>query len=362
MDQAMQTLQGRLVLAFAAAACAGMMVACCSFVPGPGAGPKPAEQTSMGERHPEPVTVALLDPGPPPPDEGPVPSLANPGAKGAAAYDLYPEPWRSRFVKDWQDKLEAARKDVAAATKKWKAEMEAAEKELKAEKAHIERLKELGVTVDRTKQLNAATGRVAELKQLGEEGAAQPSKLRLKVVEANDPPYFASQKDRQEAEFAALPAAEQERRKDLRRQKQEWLVKKQEADEHNRNAEEARKRGEAEAEKKRREQDEARRRAEAEKKRREKPVTGEVGYIEVDNASVVYVPVDDKAHDELVAFASAGNDAAIKQMVARGRLMVCPNGTKVSVVRLGFFASTIRIMEGKHAGRDGIIDNEWLHK
>jgi hypothetical protein len=43
-------------------------------------------------------------------------------------------------------------------------------------------------------------------------------------VEANDPPYFASPEVKQEAEFAALPADEQKRRTELRRQRQEWLA------------------------------------------------------------------------------------------------------------------------------------------
>src|SRR5262249_47489124 len=45
------------------------------------------------------------------------------------------------------------------------------------------------------------------------------------------------QNTKQDAEFAALPAPEQERRKELRRQREEWLAKQQEAAEQRRLAE-----------------------------------------------------------------------------------------------------------------------------
>ena len=165
-----------------------------------------------------------------PPAEEPIPSLVRPGKTGSSAYDLYPEPWRSRFVKEWQTKVEEAKADVAAAVRKYPEELAAAKKDLAEEMRHAERL---GSASGRAKQLQAARELVEQLEKGGAEGtpAYKQAQERLKTLEANDPPYFASQGKKQEAEFAALPAPEQERRRQLRRQRQEWLAKQQEAGE-----------------------------------------------------------------------------------------------------------------------------------
>ena len=89
---------------------------------------------------------------------------------------------------------------------------------------------------------------------------------------------------------------------------------------------------------------------------------GESGYIEVSGESMVWVSVNEKSLDELNAYSRQKNEAAIEEMMVQGRVLVCGRNTKVSVVDPGFMTTTVRIMDGKHAGKSGIIPNEFLHR
>jgi len=100
----------------------------------------------------------------------------------------------------------------------------------------------------------------------------------------------------------------------------------------------------------------------SEKRNEERPIRrGSQAYLEVKGENVVWVSIDKKAMSELNAFSSAKNEEGISQMMQVGRVLVCSKGTKVSVIDPGFLSTTIRIMEGKHAGMTGIIANEFLH-
>jgi hypothetical protein len=180
------------------------------------------ERARVAARNQQPDGPAP-DQGLPPPEEEPIPSLARPGTTGAAAYDLYPEPWRTQFVADWQHRVGAAKRDVDTALAKWQAELADAKKDLAEEEEHLRRMEAQGIRSGRDKQLQAAKDRVALLEKAGAEQVAKDAKARLQELQTNDPPYFASQKDKEDAEFAALPPAEQERRKELRRRWAEWL-------------------------------------------------------------------------------------------------------------------------------------------
>jgi len=92
------------------------------------------------------------------------------------------------------------------------------------------------------------------------------------------------------------------------------------------------------------------------------PSRGEAGYIEVEGENSVWVSIDEKSLEELNAFSRANNEGAIRQMIQAGRVLVCIKGTKVAVVDPGIFSTTVRIMEGQHSGRTGIVPNEFLHK
>jgi hypothetical protein len=76
----------------------------------------------------------------------------------------------------------------------------------------------------------------------------------------------------------------------------------------------------------------------------------------------VWVAVDEKAQDELTRFSVARNEAAVKQMMEQGRVLVCPRRTKVAVVETRLATSTVRFLEGTYNGRTGVVPNEYLHK
>lgn len=89
---------------------------------------------------------------------------------------------------------------------------------------------------------------------------------------------------------------------------------------------------------------------------------GETAYIAAGDESQVWVSVNEDANRELNSFSRARNAGAIEQMIRQGRVLVCPRRTKVSVVSAGIATTTVRIMEGEHAGRSGIIPTEWVHR
>jgi hypothetical protein len=73
-----------------------------------------------------------------------------------------------------------------------------------------------------------------------------------------------------------------------------------------------------------------------------------------------YVCADEKAQKELYSFINAKNNNAIASLILSGRVFVCDNGTKVTVLESGVFTCRIRVMEGNHIGREGILASEFL--
>ena len=100
--------------------------------------------------------------------------------------------------------------------------------------------------------------------------------------------------------------------------------------------------------------------AEAGRRDRNAVRRGGTAYLEVEGENEVWVSVNEEAHDELNSFSSAKNEEAIIQMMQQGRVLVCAKQTRVSIVDPGFFSTTVRIMDGKHAGATGIVPNEFL--
>jgi hypothetical protein len=163
---------------------------------------------------------------PPEEPEQPPPSLVRPGKKGASAYDAFPEPWRARFVGAWERKVEEAKRRARAVVAEWDGKVETAKKELRAAEAWADRDRATDRPGDsrwwlwearREQRLKAARQLVEDVSAGGTyyrafERRKQGAERDVAQWEANDPPYFDSEKERREAEFAALPAAELERR------------------------------------------------------------------------------------------------------------------------------------------------------
>lgn len=92
------------------------------------------------------------------------------------------------------------------------------------------------------------------------------------------------------------------------------------------------------------------------------PNKGESGYLEVEGESEVWVAVNEAALDELNTLSARKDEAAIMQMIRAGRVLVCKRKTKVVVLDPGIMSTTIRIARGEHAGKSGVIPNEFLHR
>jgi len=87
-----------------------------------------------------------------------------------------------------------------------------------------------------------------------------------------------------------------------------------------------------------------------------RPAVGEIGYVQPPpGVWEVVVAVDEEAERELSSPSVAGNDAAIRKMVAMGRAYLCSPKTKVQVASQGGRSTRFRIMEGRHLGRSGIL-------
>jgi hypothetical protein len=257
--------------------------------------------------------------------------LATPLKAGPGAYDDLPEPWRGRAAKEWQARVESCKEKVdeaQASLGKAKGAM------LEAEKSLADFIKKNGekpegafaqdILRNRTAKATKAKAAVPQA-----EAALDAAKAKLAEVMKNDPPYLPKELAGSKTigdvegrvaeitarERAAVAAAEAERKAKEREKSQSGVLRK-----------------------------------------------GEQGYIEVEGEDVVWVAISEKAFDELNSFSSAKNAAAIMQMIQQGRVLVCAKGTKVSVIDPGFFSTTVRMLNGTHAGKEGIVPNEFLHK
>jgi hypothetical protein len=115
---------------------------------------------------------------------------ASTGAKtGATAYDDFPEEWRKRFVKDWEEKASAVKEAAAERVAAAKERVTAAEESLKTSTAKARSGKV--VTAQEAQRLTK------QVKQ--DKASLESAKTRVRDVEArlskaeekqNDPPYF----------------------------------------------------------------------------------------------------------------------------------------------------------------------------
>lgn len=69
----------------------------------------------------------------------------------------------------------------------------------------------------------------------------------------------------------------------------------------------------------------------------------------------VWVCVDDKAQTDLTRFSTRRDVGGVQQMMLDGRFFVVTRGTKATVTRPGVMTVGVRIEDGKHAGRDGVV-------
>jgi hypothetical protein len=89
---------------------------------------------------------------------------------------------------------------------------------------------------------------------------------------------------------------------------------------------------------------------------------GEAGYLECRGEAPIYVSVDATTQEQVFIFLGANNTGAVQNLIARGAVITCEKGTRVTVVEPGGKASAIQITSGTHSGKAGFVVNECLRR
>jgi hypothetical protein len=140
-----------------------------AFGPGTNWNDKPANtQKAIKEGGDGPAPIATKpDPGTAKPDMGTANAGGKAGSGGAVGYNSFPEPWRGRLVKDWENEIEAVKKAI------------------ENDEKHIEKAKKYKASAIYDAQINEAK---AMLKKA--EKSLANDKDHLAQLEANDPPFI----------------------------------------------------------------------------------------------------------------------------------------------------------------------------
>jgi hypothetical protein len=89
---------------------------------------------------------------------------------------------------------------------------------------------------------------------------------------------------------------------------------------------------------------------------------GEQGYLRMPGVNSVPVAIDPASHDRLNTISAARDEHGMSQLVDSGRVMIVSSGTRVLVIAPGLFTSEVRILDGPHQGKSGIVSSEWVTK
>jgi len=100
------------------------------------------------------------------------PAQDSPANTGAAAYDDFVEPWRSRFIKHWEKEVESVKSYLAKKPK------------ITPRSASIRTAKERNLTTEQIKAIRLKEARERAVRD------RQAAKTRLEKLQNNDPPYF----------------------------------------------------------------------------------------------------------------------------------------------------------------------------
>lgn len=76
----------------------------------------------------------------------------------------------------------------------------------------------------------------------------------------------------------------------------------------------------------------------------------------------VLVAVDDSAEERLLKYSRAMDATGVAQLVAQGRVLVAPAGTRVRIISPRTLTVEARILDGKYAGKEVIVINEFLQR
>lgn len=72
------------------------------------------------------------------------------------------------------------------------------------------------------------------------------------------------------------------------------------------------------------------------------------------------VSIDYASHDLLTKYAGANDNIGIRNLHLQGRIFLVDNNTRIRVIRPHFFTVEVRIIDGAHAGKEGVIVREFI--
>ena len=72
--------------------------------------------------------------------------------------------------------------------------------------------------------------------------------------------------------------------------------------------------------------------------------------------------IDEEANRELNRICNAKNEPALLQMYLQGRAWDVQRGTKAILIEGGIMTVEVRILDGPHAGKQGILPVEFIHQ
>ncbi len=76
--------------------------------------------------------------------------------------------------------------------------------------------------------------------------------------------------------------------------------------------------------------------------------------------SIVFVSMNDGVNTRLTKLCIANDDIGVRNLVANGLVYAVPSGTKARVIQTGFTTFEVRILDGTHAEKAGIVAAEFV--
>lgn len=80
-----------------------------------------------------------------------------------------------------------------------------------------------------------------------------------------------------------------------------------------------------------------------------------------ENGGLIVVGVTEADLDEAYKFDRADDRKGLMDLYLAGRTYRVPSGTKVKVIERPWFKARVRILDGKHIGRDGWVSSDFLN-
>lgn len=74
------------------------------------------------------------------------------------------------------------------------------------------------------------------------------------------------------------------------------------------------------------------------------------------------IAINREAFDRFVTLAVADDDMGIAAMRLAGQIWLVPSGTECKIIKTGFTACEVRLMDGTYAGQSGFVAREFIKR